>query len=74
MLPRPKVNLFWFFDRIVQISYLNSQNDETNIPREGQSVIKNMGGGWPNSLESRILVGKRYFGVLKKLIWTTRGS
>ena len=27
-------------------------------------------GGWLDSLGSGILVGKRYFGVLQKLIWT----
>ena len=38
----------------------------------GHSIIKNMG-GWLNSLGSGNLVGKRYFGVLKKLIWTIVG-
>ena len=41
--------LFWFFDRIEQILCLNSQNDETNIPR-GHSIIKNTGGGGAGSI------------------------
>ena len=31
MLTQPKVNLFWFFDRIAKSLCLNSQNDEIDI-------------------------------------------
>ena len=33
----------------------------------GHSMVKNTGGGWLDSLGSGILVGKRYFGVLKNI-------
>ena len=65
MLPQPKVNLFWFFDRITQILCLNNQNDGTNIPKGGTLKLK-IWGGWLNSLGSGILVGKTYFGVFQK--------
>ena len=39
---------------------------ETQGGGEGHSIVKNMGGGWLDSLRSGISVGKRYFGVLQK--------
>ena len=38
-----------------------------SLPPGGQSVVKNTGGGWLDSLRSGILVGKRYFGVLQNI-------
>ena len=42
-------------------------------PRGGHSIVKNMGGGWLDSLGSGILVGKDILGFYKNIDLDNRG-